>query len=85
MHSIQRAITRAHACSRGVSCRPNSVAFLRLRGHSVIRTPRLRIYSVAQFEGREELAARHRDSALGVEEDVFEKKGYWRPLLGFWS
>jgi hypothetical protein len=60
-------------------------AFLRLRGHSVIRTPRLRIYKVAQVEGGEEFVARHRDSALGVEEDVFERKGYWRRLLGFWS
>jgi hypothetical protein len=27
--------------------------------------------------------ARHRDGALGVEEAMFERKGYWRGLLGF--
>jgi hypothetical protein len=27
------------------------------------------------------IVARHRDGALGVEEAVFERKGYWRRLL----
>lgn len=31
------------------------------------------------------IVARHRDEALGVEETVFERKGYpyWRHMLGF--
>ena len=34
--------------------------FLRLRGHSVIRTPRSRIYGVAEVDGGDELVACHR-------------------------
>lgn len=29
------------------------------------------------------IVARHRDEVLGVEEAVFERKGYWKHLLGF--